>query len=162
MARAPAYAPPPTGSDLAFAPSNNLACTKAAFDATPFDEAYPDAAGEDREWCARLTAAGYALRSEPGARLVHHQDLTLRRFLRQQVRYGEGAYRFRRRSGDSRPLESIGFYRALFQRGFAEGVSVGLLVLVAQAATAAGFGRAWATALKASKLTDRMGRGYSQ
>jgi GT2 family glycosyltransferase len=162
VAQAPAFAPPPTGSDLAFAPSNNLACTKAAFDAIPFDESYPDAAGEDRDWCARLTAAGYALRSEPEARLVHHQDLTLGRFLRQQVRYGEGAFRFRRRSRERRPLEPTGFYRALVRRGFGEGVSVGLLVLVAQAATTVGFVRAWTTALKTSELTDRTGRGSSR
>jgi GT2 family glycosyltransferase len=162
VARAPAYVPPPAGSDLAFAPSNNVACTKAAFDATPFDEAYPDAAGEDREWCARLAAAGYALRSEPGARLVHNQDLTLGRFLRQQMRYGVGAFRFRRRSGERRPLESQRFYSALLRRGFAEGVSVGVFVVVAQVATAAGFVHAWTTSLRESEVTDRMSRGSSR
>ena len=48
--------------------------------ATPFDESFPDAAGEDREWCARLIANGGRLCLEPKARLVHNQDLTLRRF----------------------------------------------------------------------------------
>jgi glycosyltransferase involved in cell wall biosynthesis len=159
VAHAPARAEPPDGSDLAFAPSNNLACTKTAFDATPFDESYPDAAGEDREWCARLIAAGYVLRSEPGARLVHHQDLTVGRFLRQQVRYGEGAFRFRRR-GERRPLESAGFYRALLRDGFAESFSVGMLVCVAQVATTAGFVRAWARSrLKGGELTNRSRRG---
>jgi glycosyltransferase involved in cell wall biosynthesis len=143
-AHAPAAARPPDGSDLAFAPSNNLACTKAAFEATPFDESYPDAAGEDREWCARLTGAGYGLREEPKARIVHHQELTVGRFLRQQARYGRGAFRFRRRSGEPRSLESAEFYRAFLRRAFAESFSVGLLVCVAQAATAAGFVHAWA------------------
>ena len=144
-AHAPATARPPDGSDLAFAPSNNLACTKAAFEATPFDESYPDAAGEDREWCARLTAAGYVLRAEPNARVVHHQELTLARFLRQQARYGRGAFRFRRHGGDLRPLDSpTGFYKALLRQAFAESFSVGLLVCVAQAATAGGFVQAWA------------------
>jgi glycosyltransferase involved in cell wall biosynthesis len=146
VAHAPARARQPEGSDLAFAPSNNLACTRTAFEATPFDESYPDAAGEDRDWCARLTAAGYVLRSEPGARLMHHQNLTLGRFLRQQVRYGEGAFRFRRRGGQRRPLESAGFYKALLHQGFAESLSVGLLVCVAQVATTAGFVRAWTAA----------------
>jgi len=142
-AHAPAAARPPDGSDLAFAPSNNLACTKAAFEATPFDESYPDAAGEDREWCARLTASGYGLRAEPRARIIHHQELTLGGFLRQQARYGRGAFRFRRRGGELRPLESPRFYGAFVRRAFAEGFSVGLLVCVAQAATAAGFVHAW-------------------
>jgi GT2 family glycosyltransferase len=142
-AHAPAAAQPPEGSDLAFAPSNNLACTKVAFEATPFDESYPDAAGEDREWCARLIAAGYVLHAEPKARVIHCQELTFGRFLQQQARYGRGAFRFRR-IGERRPLESAGFYRALLRRAFAASFSVGLLVCVAQAATAAGFVHAWA------------------
>jgi glycosyltransferase involved in cell wall biosynthesis len=142
-AHAPAAAQPPDGSDLAFAPSNNLACTKAAFEATPFDESYPDAAGEDREWCARLTAAGYVLHAEPKARITHHQELTLGRFLRQQARYGRGAFRFRRMD-ERRPLEPAGFYKALLRQAFADSLSVGLLVSIAQAATATGFVHAWA------------------
>jgi glycosyltransferase involved in cell wall biosynthesis len=142
-AHAPAAAQPPDGSDLAFAPSNNLACTKGAFEATPFDESYPDAAAEDREWCARLTAAGYVLHAEPKARIIHHQELTFGRFLRQQARYGRGAFRFRR-IGERRTLESAAFYKALLRRAFADSVSLGLLVCVAQAATAAGFVQAWA------------------
>jgi GT2 family glycosyltransferase len=142
-AHAPAAVRPSGGSDLAFAPSNNLACTKAAFEATPFDESYPDAAGEDREWCARLTAAGYVLHAEPKAQIIHHQELTFGRFLRQQARYGRGAFRFRR-IGERRPLEPAGFYKALLRRAFADSFSVGLLVCLAQAATAAGFVHAWA------------------
>ena len=143
-AHAPAAARPPDGSDLAFAPSNNLGCTKAAFEATPFDESYPDAAGEDREWCARLTAAGYVLRAEPGARMIHHQELTFVRFLRQQARYGRGAFRFRVQGGARRPLESPAFYWSFLQGAFAESLAVGLLVSVAQAVTAVGFASAWA------------------
>jgi glycosyltransferase involved in cell wall biosynthesis len=144
IAHAPATARPPDGSDLAFAPSNNLACTKAAFEAEPFDESYPDAAGEDREWCARLTAAGYLLHAEPNARIIHHQELTFGGFLRQQARYGRGAFRFRRHGGELRPLNSLGFYKAFLRQAFAESFSVGLLVCTAQAATAVGFFRAWA------------------
>lgn len=155
-AHAPAAVRPPEGSDLAFAPSNNLACTKAALEATPFDESYPDAAGEDREWCARLTAAGYVLRAEPEARIVHHQELSLGRFLRQQARYGGGAFRFRRRSSEVRPLESPGFYKSFLRQGFAESFSIGMLVCVAQAATAAGFARAWAAdSVSIAGLTGR-------
>jgi GT2 family glycosyltransferase len=141
-AHAPAAVPTTGGHDLAFAPSNNLACTRETFAATPFDESFPDAAGEDREWCARLIANGRRLCLEPNARLVHNQELTLRRFLRQQARYGRGAYRFRRRGVD-RPLEPAGFYWRLLRRGFAEGVAVGVLVSAAQAATAGGYVREW-------------------
>jgi glycosyltransferase involved in cell wall biosynthesis len=120
-----------------FAPSNNLACTRAAFEAVPFDESYRHAAAEDREWCARLVAAGYVLRSQQSARIVHRQQLTLSSFLSRQVRYGEGAYRFRKTA--RRPLEPAGFYAALVRRAFARGFTVGLLVALAQVATALGW-----------------------
>ena len=143
-AHAPAAAQPPDGSDLAFAPTNNLACTKAAFEATPFDESYPDAAGEDRDWCARLTAAGYVLHAEPKARIIHHQELTFGRFLRQQARYGRGAFRFRR-NGERRPLESPqgSTRRSCGERSRTASPS-GCSCASAQAATAAGFVQAWA------------------
>jgi glycosyltransferase involved in cell wall biosynthesis len=142
VAHAPAAVPVADGHELAFAPSNNLACTRETFDATPFDESFPAAAGEDREWCSRLIANGRRLSFEPKARVVHKQELTLRRFLRQQERYGRGAYRFRRR-GVNRPFEPAGFYWRLLRAGFDEGVPVGLLVSLAQAATAGGYVREW-------------------
>ncbi len=144
VAHAPAAAHPRGESDLAFAPSNNLACTKTVFETMLFDESYPDAAGEDRDWCERLTAAGYVLRFQPEACVAHHQELTFRRFLRQQIRYGQGAFRFRRRGGERRPFEPAAFYTALVRGAFARSFTVGLLVCVAQAATAAGFIRGWA------------------
>jgi glycosyltransferase involved in cell wall biosynthesis len=146
IAEAPATVPPPDGSDLSFAATNNLACTRAVFEATPFDESYPRAAGEDREWCARLTTSGFVLLSVPAARVAHDQELRLRRFLAHQVRYGQGAYRFRYRSGERRPLESPTFYADLLRRAFAKGFDVGVLVCAAQAATAAGFVGSWARA----------------
>jgi glycosyltransferase involved in cell wall biosynthesis len=142
VAHAPAAVPVPDGHEIAFAPSNNIACTRETFAATPFDESFPDAAGEDREWCARLIANGGRLSLEPKARLVHNQELTLRRFLGQQARYGRGAYRFRRR-GVNRPFEPTSFYWRLLRLGFAEGLAVGLLVSAAQAATAGGYVREW-------------------
>jgi len=143
VARAPAHARGGDSRGLPFAPSNNLAGTRALFESIRFDEAYPTAAGEDRDWCARVTAGGYTIRLEPDARVVHHQELTLGRFMRQQFRYGQGAYRFRRGSGERRPLEARGFYAALLRRAFDESFSVGLLVSAAQLATAAGFAVAW-------------------
>jgi glycosyltransferase involved in cell wall biosynthesis len=138
VAHAPAAAAGHDGS-LLFAPSNNLACKRTVFEAIQFDESYPTAAGEDRDWCARLLAAGYVLRLEDKARVVHHQDLTLARFLRQQFRYGEGAYRYRRGSGERRQLEPPSFYTTLLRGAFAESFTVGFLVSVAQLATTAGF-----------------------
>lgn len=145
VAHAPAGPASGDTHDVTFAPSNNLACTTAVFDATPFNESYPDAAGEDREWCARFIASGHRLRYVPSALLEHHQSLTLRRFLAQQVRYGEGAFRYRRGGAVDRPLEPPSFYAALVRRAFGQGLAVGLLVCVAQGATAVGFIRGWAS-----------------
>lgn len=142
-AHAPSDVPPPPGSDVAFAPTNNLACRRGTFEATLFDESFPDAAGEDREWCARLLEGGHALALEPDARLVHRQQLTLGSFLRQQARYGRGAFRFRRRSGPTRPFEGAGFYGALLREGFSQGPSVGLLLVAAQVATVVGYAGGW-------------------
>jgi glycosyltransferase involved in cell wall biosynthesis len=138
VARAPAAAAGHDGS-LQFAPSNNLACKSTVFETIQFDESYPTAAGEDREWCARLNGAGYVLRLEENARVVHYQDLTLGRYLRQQFRYGQGAHRFRREGDERRPLEPASFYTTLLRRAYAESFIVGFLVSVAQLATTAGF-----------------------
>jgi GT2 family glycosyltransferase len=142
VAHAPARATSSDGSRVTFAPSNNLACAKQVWESVPFDESYPDAAAEDRDWCARLAQAGYVLVSVEAACVVHRQDVTLRSFLQRQVRYGRGAYRFRRREGERTQLEPPGFYAALLRDAFAQGVTMGLLVALAQIATAFGFLRA--------------------
>jgi glycosyltransferase involved in cell wall biosynthesis len=141
---AAALSSPPESGDqgLAFAPSNNLGCRADLLAAIPFDEAYPVAAGEDRDWCARLRAAGHVLVREPEAVVVHRQQLGFSDFWRQQVRYGRGAFRFRSGIG-SRSLERPTFYTRLVQRGFRRGVRTGLLVGVAQVATASGFIAEW-------------------
>jgi glycosyltransferase involved in cell wall biosynthesis len=139
IAFAPAAAEP-------FAPSNNLACRKELIEAIPFDTSYRLPAGEDRDWCARVAAAGHALRFEPTARLEHRQRLTTSTFLARQLRYGEAAYRFRR--GQIAPVE---FYAALLRRAFSRGPAVGALVAVAQVATAIGFTRASMTSRRGTR-----------
>lgn len=125
------------GGHVGFAPSCNMGGLRDALAGLPFDTSYPLAAGEDREWWARARAAGVVALYEPRARVLHRQLLDLRGFLRQQYRYGRGAARFRR-SGEDRGLSGPSFYAGLTRRGFAEGAAAGLLVLAAQAATAAG------------------------
>ena len=133
----------PATQNLGFAPTSNLACSAALHRTLRFDERFPLAAGEDRDWCARLTATGAVLRYEPNAPVAHHQDLSWRRFWRQQERYGRGAYAFRRAGGaGDRGLQAPRFYLGLVRAGFAAGFAPGVLVLVAQVATAAGVVRA--------------------
>jgi glycosyltransferase involved in cell wall biosynthesis len=128
------------GSHLGFAPTSNLAACADVLVALPFDERYPLAAGEDRDWCRRLAERGIAIADAPGAVVAHHPALTLRGFWCQQVRYGRGARRFHRGgAGAHGELSPPSFYITLVRRGFAHGVVVGALVLVAQVATAVGY-----------------------
>jgi glycosyltransferase involved in cell wall biosynthesis len=143
IAAAPALAHEPSAGELTFAPSNNLACRAEILAEVPFDEGYPVAAGEDREWCRRLLTRGYVLRSEPAAVLVHRSEPTLQAFFRQQVRYGRGAFWFRRRGAERQPLESPSFYLELLRSSFRRGLRTGVLVTLAQAATAVGCFLAW-------------------
>jgi glycosyltransferase involved in cell wall biosynthesis len=144
VARAPALVSSPLDA-LSFTPSNNLATRSEVLRAVPFDERYTLAAGEDRDWCERLLRSGRVLRHEPSAVLVHHQELDMRSFVRQQVRYGRGAFRVRRLGAEPRALERPRFYAQLVRLGFGEGVAAGGLVCASQLATAAGFIAEWLT-----------------
>lgn len=131
---------------VGFAPTCNLAAHPALLARFPFDESFPTAAGEDRDWCDRLAAAGTSIRYTPAALVRHHPGLDLRRFWRQQVRYGEGSHRFRAAGGAGRGLAPARFYVDLLRTGARQGPSVGALVVVAQVATAVGVRRAAAAA----------------
>ncbi|MDQ4118422.1 MAG: hypothetical protein M3235_15880, partial [Actinomycetota bacterium] len=130
---------PATGR-MRFAPTSNLGCRAEVCRAVPFDESYPLAAGEDRDWCERLVGSGRTLEFVPAALVRHNQDLSVSRFWRQQVNYGRGAYRFRSGNGTLLRLEAPRFYAGLVRRGLSSGPRVGALVCVAQAATALGMG----------------------
>ena len=123
---------------MAFAPTSNLACRAEVHRSLPFDEGYPLAAGEDRDWCARLADEGAALAFEPAAWVSHHQQLSWRGFWRQQSRYGRGAHRCHQGQAPRARLQPPRFYTGLLRKGFAHGMTTGLLVVVAQVATAFG------------------------
>ena len=121
----------------AFASTANLAVLLEVARTVVFDESF-SFASEDRDWCVRLTAAGYELASVPEAVVVHHRNDGLTDFWRRYVRYGEGSYRFRQIHSDGRPARS-GFYAGLVREGFERGVAAGTLVCVSQIATAVGY-----------------------
>jgi GT2 family glycosyltransferase len=127
----------PASGRLGFAPTCNLAITREALGRLPFDESFPSAAGEDRDWSARAAAAGLGPSYVPAAVVVHRQALGAAAFMRQQFRYGRGAARFRAR-GEGRRVARPGFYAGLVRRGFGAGPAAGGLVVAAQAITAAG------------------------
>jgi len=120
---------------LRFAPTCNLAGDAGTVAALPFDESFALAAGEDRDWCARLVEGGTLLRHAPGAVVVHRPQLGVGGLLRQQLRYGRGAVGFRDAGGS---LAGAGFYRDLARASARAGVSTAALLALAQAAVAAG------------------------
>jgi len=122
---------------LGFAPTCNLACRADVARALPFDEAFPLAAGEDRDWCSRLRAAGVELRFVPEAVVEHHPCMGPLGLVRQQVRYGRGAVRYRAAAGGRR-LSGRAFYLRLARDAVRAGPAVAALVVAAQAAVAAG------------------------
>jgi GT2 family glycosyltransferase len=120
-----------------FAVTANLAARGSLLDRLAFDQSFPAAAGEDRDWGERAAREGVALRYVPVASVVHQSGMSARGFLRQQYRYGQGAARYR--SADSnRRRGSVGFYLGLLRAGFTAGLASGLLICAAQVATAAG------------------------
>jgi GT2 family glycosyltransferase len=123
-----------------FAPTANLACSRRLWEELPFEESFPAAAGEDRDWADRAARRGMAPRFVPAAVVVHRPGLGIRTFLRQQYGYGRGAARYRDAAA-GRGIGSPAFYAGLLRSGFAAGADAGLLVCAAQAATAAGVAR---------------------
>lgn len=125
------------GDGAPFAPSSNLGVRADVFAVVRFDESFPLAAGEDREWCDRLAAAGHVLGYETRAVVHHHQRLSAAGFWRQQVRYGRGAHHLRTRSVGG-GAQGPRFYLDLVRMGFAHGPAVGTAVLLSQAGVATG------------------------
>lgn len=120
-----------------FAVTANLAANRSLLERLPFDESFPAAAGEDRDWGERAARAGAAPRFVPSATVAHQTGMGIGGFLRQQYRYGQGADRYRKSDASRRP-GSIRFYLGLIGAGFRAGLAPGLLVCAAQLATAAG------------------------
>jgi glycosyltransferase involved in cell wall biosynthesis len=122
-----------------FGPTSNLAVRADVAADLRFDESFPLAAGEDREWCERLAAAGHRLEWAPDAWVEHHQQLSARGFWDQQVRYGRGGAHLRRVT-EGHP-QGPAFHAGLLRRAASQGPAVVGLVVAAQVAAAVGVAR---------------------
>lgn len=120
-----------------FAITANLAARREFLERLPFDESFPAAAGEDRDWGDRAARAGAVAQLIPSAIVLHGSGMRVRGFLRQQYRYGKGAARYRSGSKDRHP-GSVAFYLGLLRTAFDADLAPGLLVTAAQIATLAG------------------------
>jgi glycosyltransferase involved in cell wall biosynthesis len=132
-----AQAASPGTASPGFAATANLACARDLLERLPFDDSFPAAAGEDRDWSERAAREGAGPMLVRDAVVLHQSGMTVRAFLRQQYRYGKGAARYRG-SRQGRLPGSSGFYIGLLGAGFSSGLLSGLLVCAAQAATFTG------------------------
>ncbi|HVD40376.1 MAG TPA: glycosyltransferase [Solirubrobacterales bacterium] len=127
----------PGSASPGFAVTANLAARRELLERLPFDESFPAAAGEDRDWGERAAQAGVVVTFAPGAIVLHRSGMRVRNFLRQQYRYGQGAARYRSRDPDRR-RGAPSFYLGLLRAALNAGPTPGLLVTLAQFATLAG------------------------
>lgn len=127
-----------------FLASNNLAVPAALFrQIGGFDADFRAAGGEDRAFCDDWRAHSYSLIYLPAAVVWHAHALTLRTFWQQHVAYGGGAFRYHTRSAATSRLEPAQFYTNLLAAPFTQHlphpITHSCLLLLAQAATAAGY-----------------------
>lgn len=136
-----------------FFASNNVAVPAAVFrQMGGFDESFPLAAAEDREFCERWQRFGHPMVYAEDAIVLHAHVLGPTKFVRQHFNYGRGADHLHvaRARLDSSPVqfraEPLHFYRNLIayplrvSQGWRK-VPLAALMAVSQAAYAAGY--AW-------------------
>jgi GT2 family glycosyltransferase len=103
-----------------FLASNNILCRRDRFlSIGGFDETFPRAGAEDREFCDRWRVAGLPIVWLPGARIEHRHHQTLRKYLDLHFRYGRGARRYwavREERGSGSMGDDLGFHRSLAAR----------------------------------------------
>ncbi len=134
-----------------FFTSNNLAVSAEDFrDVGGFDDGFPLAAAEDREFCERWQRSGRTLVYAEDVVVYHAHRLTFGGFLRQHFNYGRGAdflHRSRARHDGvaSRPkLEPLSFYVNLVRfpltrRPMWPGMALMALMGLSQAAYGVGY-----------------------
>ena len=99
-----------------FLASSNLVVPREPFLAMGgFDESFPGAGGEDRDFCRRWLDAGYCLTHVNQAIVYHFHDLGLKQFMAQHFNYGRGAFRYYRKTGfnTGNDKRSVAFYLRL-------------------------------------------------
>lgn len=136
---------------LYFTPNNLVVSVDRFRSMGGFDPAYSLSTGEDRDFCARWEAAGFGLAYCPQAAVVHYHPLSLVEFLKMHWRYGRGSGQFHvkraERSAGRLRFQSPRYYLGLVlypvRKYGVKAVMATLLVLTAQAASAAGVIAEW-------------------
>lgn len=130
---------------MPFFTSNNLGGLRADFlSLGGFDETFPLAAAEDREFGLRWRDRWGDLAYAPEAVVGHRHAMSLRGYLRQHANYGRGARHLHRlldAKGDPRPrVEALRFYLALVAHPLRRGrLGQSALMLLSQVAMVGGY-----------------------
>lgn len=86
--------------DALFYTSNNMAMSKDGFGGIGgFNQSFPSAAGEDREFAVRWTQHGGHMEYVPQAVNYHYHQMTFAKYFRQHFNYGKGARLFYQYTG---------------------------------------------------------------
>ena len=135
--------------DISFFTTNNMACSRESFLAiSGFDDIFPGAGAEDRDFGMRWRESGRHLFYEPDALVDHFHAMTLKSFLRQHWNYGRGARTLHKqldaRNSPAPKVEPIRFYRELIlwplrKKGIA-GLRQSFLMGLTQVSMVAGYG----------------------
>ena len=100
-----------------FFASNNIAWGRESYQAIGgFDQSFPRAGAEDRDFCDRWRAAGMPLIWRPAASIEHFHPQTLASFLDLHYRYGRGAWTYhskRRLRSTGTMSDDLGFHATL-------------------------------------------------
>lgn len=84
--------------DSLFFASNNFLCSKQQFlFLSGFDESFPRAGAEDRDFCNRWRQMKFPLIFSSSACVYHHHHQSLASYIGLHVRYGRGAYLYQLR-----------------------------------------------------------------
>jgi glycosyltransferase involved in cell wall biosynthesis len=131
-------------ADERFVTSNNLAAPRAHYlELGGFDERFPLAAAEDRDFSQRWLASGAEIVAADDAVVEHAHELSLRAFVRQHFAYGRGAYIYRSGGTLGRKRSSPSFYRDLVTEPLRSksprALRLSAALAVSQLATAAGY-----------------------
>ncbi len=122
-----------------FFASNNLIINNQTFKKLKgFNEQFPLAAGEDRDFCFRAKQINISLKQVPTALVYHFHQLNYKKFLKQHFNYGKGAHYFNqvlKAHHQSIPIQPFSFYKNMllypfskhsFFKAFPIGIMIGL------------------------------------
>ena len=127
-----------------------------------FDQTFPFAAAEDRDFCERWQERGHGLASTEAAIVLHAHPLALQSFCRQHFTYGRGAW-FLSRANRSRgrqgaKVQSIDFYSSLLSFPFSRypwprNLEFAALLVLSQVAYKVGFLWQWTQPQRGGRTT---------